>query len=358
MISPTLKENAKNGTLPKQHFSNEAVHSVRGDIDLYEFCNWYSPERLDNVYRCECRLKERHSIVIGRGKNFAHDFVNGTTYHYFQFCQKFLDLPFYSALYVGHEFLAGQASAVSASTALSTLHSRSTTPDELAEQVEAGTYFIDPNVKAAYAYLCTTRHIDRRVVDSLIRSGRLYLKSIGRGYNLCFPFFEHNPTAEDFGTLTGFEIIGAMSSRRFKSIVAARDYAYFTYLGYYNPDEPCEVVCFESVIDLLSFSSLICQGAIDLKGHNLVLVSLRGLNYKIAMKAQQEFNAQAVHFFIDNDEPARNMLCSNGLNTAPADFLSTFPAVKDWNDLIVPGTVETVKPVAFDDIALGSDLPF
>ena len=49
MISPTLKENAKNGTLPKQHFSNEAVHSVRGDIDLYEFCNWYSPERLDNV---------------------------------------------------------------------------------------------------------------------------------------------------------------------------------------------------------------------------------------------------------------------------------------------------------------------
>lgn len=330
MISSTLRESALSGRLPQRKFSKQAVYSVRNDIQLYDFCNWFAPEEFDFHCRSECRLLRNRKVVIGANKNFAHDFGNGVTYDYFRFCQEFLGLPFYSALYLGHEFLKEDIAVMSGPAVCSC----STTPAKVRGEADAGLYFIDKKVKAPYAYLCGVRHIDRQVVHDLIDSGGLYLKNFKNAYNLCFPFREYDAGEPDAGKLTGFEIVGAMSSIRFKNNVTAKNNAYFAYTALYQPGKPCELVCFESVIDLLSFASLVRQGSIDPEGRNLVLISMRGLGYNISMKAEGEWNAGAVHYFVDADDAARDFLLRHGLDAAPSRFLGRFSGVKDWNDLL------------------------
>lgn len=346
MISNTLRESALSGRLPRKKFSKQAIYSVRNDIQLYDFCNWFAPDEFDFHCRSECRLLRNHKVVIGANKNFAHDFGDGVTYDYFRFCQEFLGLPFYSALYLGHEFLKEDIAIMSGPAVCSC----SITMEQLQNEVDAGIYFIDKTIKAPYAYLCGVRHIDRQVVHDLIDDNRLYLKSFKNAYNLCFPFREYNSKDPDKGKMTGFEIAGAMSSIRFKSNVTAKGNAYFAYPDFSQPGRPCELVCFESVIDLLSFVSLVKRGTVDPEGRNLILISMRGLGYNISEKAGEEWNAKAIYYFVDNDNPARSFLTRHTLNTAPSQFLGRFAGVKDWNDLLASPADGSMGKIAFSDI--------
>lgn len=361
MISNTLRESALSGKLPQRKFSKQAVYSVRNGIQLYDFCNWFAPEDFDFHCRSECRLLRNRKVVIGANKNFAHDFGDGVTYDYFRFCQEFLGLSFYAALYLGHEFLKEDIAIMSGPAVCSC----STTPAQLQADVDAGLYFIDKTAKAPYAYLCGVRHIDRQVVHDLMDSGGLYLKPFSRTYNLCFPFREHNTKDPDSGKLTGFEIVGATSSVRFKNNMTAKGNAYFAYilpqlsrnatakrekLLACQLGQPCELVCFESVIDLLSFASLVRLGKVDPEGRSLVLVSMRGLGYNISEKAKGEWNAKTVHYFVDNDDAARSFLSRHALNAAPSQFLGRFPTVKDWNDLLASPAGGSMGKTFFSDI--------
>lgn len=355
MISNSLRESAYSGNLPKVHFSRQAFRSIRNDICLYDFCNWFNSELFTFTYS-ECRLLKNTKMVIGRNKSYAHDFGNDVSFGFLDFCQKVLGISYYSALYLGHEFLKED---IASSCSVDTLNTCSTTWDKLSKEIESGTYFVNSAIKQPFAYLCGTRGIDRVIVKDLFNNNLLFLRSFGKTYNLCFPFYENNEKEDNYDSIIGFEVIGSLSSVRYKSVVSCKPNAYFAYYEFYNSEEPCYIFAFESVIDLLSFASLVKNGLIDLQGLNVVLVSMRGLCKSTALKAQKDFKAIDIYYFVDTDESAEKFLSDNSLNASPSLFLKSFKGIKDWNDIVCsPYHLSQFKPITISNIVSFFDIEY
>jgi len=329
MLNPITKLDAVNGNLPKKQFAKERVYFIKDKIDLYYFLSWYGT---DDFYNdgCQFRNKENHSFVVSKGKKYARDFNNNITYDFFTFCQKILGLSFYSSLYLGNMFMNEQIAAENLST-----NKPSITFDKLQQKIDDGVYFKSKNYPQLWGYLITTRKIDREVINYCLNQDLIYLERYGKGVNICFPFYDNG----DF--INGFEIVGTYSDIRYKSVVSAVTNSYFSFTKYYDSENiDTKLLCFESVIDLLSFVTLVENGTIDINNESLVLISLRGLSKNTMFKAKDDFaiiNFDHVYCFTDNDERSYNfstdLVKYNYYVKSPLDFLRCYK-VKDWNDLL------------------------
>lgn len=354
MISATLKANALAGNLPKCHFSNELIHDILFHVDLYNFCQFFAPEQFVIKSYTELAFSKNHQIVISKGKNFAYDFGNEVSIKYIDFLKNYLGLSWYAAVYVSSEFLKTDISFKSTSAA-SPINTCRKDYKSYKDDINNSRIFKDESIKNIWAYLCNTRHILRSVVSDLYKNDSLYASCYGaNGYNIHFPFIDHDKSSFSYGEIVGFEIVGANSNVRFKCLDTAVSHSYFSYLTFYDDSKPSDLVCFESVIDLLSFVSLVFKGLISVYNQNLVLISLRGLNYEIALKAQREFNCSNIYFFVDSDEPASKFLNRHGLDARFSSIPGKFEHCKDWNDILEPGVIEGFNPISFDDILNGN----
>lgn len=341
MINNVLKSQALAGNLPKAYFSKSRQIYIRDNIEIFSFLDWYKPDNFvfgsDRAYRCV----DNHKLVVSRGKCYAHDFGTGESFNFYVFCQKFLGLRFYAALYLGNEFLKSDISEYS----LNNLHSvMNTTVEQIESDIQDSLYMVDRSLTNIYAYFSNVRGIDRRVIYDLFDSNLLYIEKKNNFYNACFPMFN------DSGAVAGFEKVGLLSNVKFKSCVVAEQNSYFSYEHFYirNGQAP-DLLFFESVIDLLSFASLIKQQKI-FNVPSCVLISLRGLNPEIVKSAQVRYGTSVENSFCfcDSDAAGRSFANNNrsflSSTTNPQDYLEE-EKVKDWNELI---NTDSVKSLNYD----------
>ena len=337
MLNQITKLDAINGKLPKKSFQKARVYHIRDKIDLYYFLAWFDSKDFyqeDNQFR----HREHHSIVVSKGKRYARDFNNSRTYDFYSFCKDFLGLGFYSSVYLGNMFMNESLGYNNFSK-----NAPRTSFDTLQDQIDKGLYFKSKNFSQSWAYLCNTRKIERDVINYCYNSDLLYLQKYGNSVNVCFAFSDK----DDY--INGFEILGCLSDVRYKSVVSTESDSYFIYKKYYDSEsENTKLLVFESVIDLLSFSSLMERKQIEMDVESLLLVSMRGLNKGIMYKSANDYGIpfNNIYSCTDNDVPSFNFISNyekyNEDFGAPAQFLN-YEEVKDWNDLLIKGFDKIIK---------------
>lgn len=351
MLNFITKQDALAGRLPKKSFTKERVYYIRDKINLYYFLAWYNSDDFKQE-TSQFRKVGNNAVVIGKDKRYCKDFSSGKTYDFYAFCKEFLGLSFYSALFLGNEFMNETLAQNNFSKNQPLI-----TFDNLQNQISKGAYFVSKNFSQSWAYLCNTRGIDRTLINYLYDNDLIYLQRYGNNVNVCFPF-------TDLGEfITGFEVIGCLSDVRFKNVICAETDSYFVFKKYYDSEsDNTKMFVFESVIDLLSFSSLLERKQIvnDIKDiDSLLLISLRGVNQNIMRKAMDDYGIciDDIYSFTDSDIKSFNFIEKfkkyNDDFGAPAEYLKGID-IKDWNDLLIKGFEGTIK---FTEL-LKSQLPW
>lgn len=176
----------------------------------------------------------------------------------------------------------------------------------------------DDNMKKVFAYLCSTRKIDKEIVSELVKNGLLYQNKKGNAV------FLHN---DENGKINGAEIQGTNTFQRFKGVAAGTSDSVFSF----RVGKPEKVYIFESAIDLLSFKQLANQEKIQ----NSLLVSMAGLKPNSIKKFSE--SDMKIYSCVDNDEAGIKFTTDNNLQ-ACRKVLEQF-SVKDWNELLQKSNV-------------------
>ena len=170
----------------------------------------------------------------------------------------------------------------------------------------------DNNCKKIYAYFISTRHIDKSVIDEMVKSRSLYQDKKG---NAVFVRRDEN------GNAIGAEVHGTNTYKRYKGIVGEGDNAFSFKIG-----KPEKVYVFESAVDLMSFKEI----ANPEKINNSVLISMGGLK----AAAFEQYREQGIPIFacVDNDIAGEKFISDNNLKSCNKVLKEN--GVKDWNELI------------------------
>lgn len=174
-----------------------------------------------------------------------------------------------------------------------------------------------------FAYLCYTRKIPCPIVEALVHEKLLY-QSAKNGNAV----FVHRDST---GKVTGGEIQGTNSYKRFKGVVAGTGDSAFTYMPFPTPDgKPKRAYIFESAIDMMSFLTF-CKVE-KMKGS--MFVSMGGLKPTIPKRLEAE-GAEIISC-VDNDDAGRRFEKENNFQR-PDGIKRNLDDLgfKDWNELLV-----------------------
>jgi hypothetical protein len=173
-----------------------------------------------------------------------------------------------------------------------------------------------PDNKRVIAYLCQTRKIKYDLVKRLIDTHYL---SQDEHNNAVFKIY--NEKRE----LVGAELVGTLSTVRFKRIAQGTQAGYGFNITIGNPEK---TLFFESPIDLLSFWSL---NESKLTAHRLV--SLGGLRVDIFQNTLERFSIDPItaYLCVDNDQAGKAFIQT--IQSKYTNIKVHIPKlVKDWND--------------------------
>lgn len=316
-----LKNMIVSNTLPKIYFSKERLSQMRS-INIVSFLKWYDESLLIKYKGCY-RLSLNSSVVLN--DIWARDFKEDKSYTAIDFCNRYLGLNMYAAMYVLNEYLK---QGFTEPASVSCLTSR----EVFKQKLNDGTYINAQSIKQIYAYLSQTRQINNEIIKKLINENYLYAEPLSKGYNLLFAIYD------EYDEITGFERTGILSNAdfRYKGCIITEEYSGFTYIYNCVPNADNLYFAFESSIDLMSFLSLAEQGYVVLPADkNITCLSLRGLQNRILDKYTDR--TSRVILCTDNDnagirfaERVKPQFDSIALLYSELDKYG----VKDWNDLL------------------------
>lgn len=187
---------------------------------------------------------------------------------------------------------------------------------------------LSSNQHRVFAYLSKTRKIHNDIIVFLLKNKLLFQDL---RCNCVFPFYNEN------NTIVGAELVGTLSSVRFKGVVAGSDerYGFNIRLG-----SPRSLYVFEAPIDLLSylclFPDVFSQG-------NSYFLSLGGLKRSVLDTFLSFYQFENIYLCLDNDKEGVNGKKGwGGLDFADSlrsslSFSPCFPPdpFKDWNEVLL-----------------------
>ncbi len=179
------------------------------------------------------------------------------------------------------------------------------------------------NMRRIFAYFCKTRKIPAPIVEELVHAGLLY-QSDKHGNAV----FVHKDAG---GKVTGAEIQGTSTYKRFKGVATGTGDSAFTFMPFPAKDgKPKRAFLFESAIDLMSFYTF-CDKK---KLQGALFVSMAGMKPTVPKALQ----AQGVEIIscVDNDDAGRCFEAENGfIRSSSVKANLDAKGFKDWNELLV-----------------------
>lgn len=179
-----------------------------------------------------------------------------------------------------------------------------------------------------FAYLSKTRRIHASLIVYLMKN-RLLFQDFR--CNCVFPFLDEN------NVIVGADLIGTLSSVRFKGVLPGSDENYGFNIRLGSPDS---LYAFEAPIDLLSYLCLFPD--VFTRG-NAVFLSLGGLKHAVLETFLKLFPFKGIYMCLDNDKQGVNGKEKGWGGWDFADslrsslpFTDCFPPdpFKDWNDVL------------------------
>lgn len=185
--------------------------------------------------------------------------------------------------------------------------------------------------KRVFAYLCTTRQLDRKIVANMIKNNRLYQDEKGN----CVFVSPDSKSAELKGTLTDKPFVQELpNSDSINSPItvttlsndelkALKDYTGYT------------VAVTEAVIDALSLQELILMNACSIKvadDKKLIVISMGGLKHNVLNVIKEKYSNADFYLAIDNDTKADEFYQKNNIIFKRMKIDKKFG--KDVNDVL------------------------
>ena len=193
------------------------------------------------------------------------------------------------------------------------------------------------NMRRMFAYFCQTRKIPAPIVEELVHARLLYQSA--KNGNAVFVHRDEN------GSVTGAEIQGTNSFKRFKGVAAGTGDSAFTYMPFPAKDgRPKRAYIFESAIDLMSFYTFCDKNKLT----GAMLVSMAGLKPTVPKKLE----AQGVQIIscVDNDDAGRRFEAENGfVRSASVKHHLDEQHFKDWNELLIAKSEAQGDVIEMDD---------
>lgn len=180
-----------------------------------------------------------------------------------------------------------------------------------------------PNMRRLFAYFCQTRKIPAAVVEEFVHAKLLYQSQ--KNGNAVFIHRNEN------GAVTGAEIQGTNSFKRFKGVAAGTGESIFTFMPISTKGgKPKRAYLFESAIDLMSFYTFCDQKKLQ----GAVFISMAGLKPTVPKKLEAE-GVQIISC-VDNDDAGRRFEAENHfIRSASVKQHLDEKGFKDWNELLV-----------------------
>lgn len=188
--------------------------------------------------------------------------------------------------------------------------------------------------KQILAYLCKTRGLDYTRITQLIQAGYL---DVDERNNCVFNMYEYGSRLNGGkGKFIGAELHGSNSKRPFKGFTGGFKHGVGFHLNWKcKSASVSRLYVFESVIDLLSFLTLVENGEVEADIDNSVLLSLGGLKQEVLYTCLTAYEVQEQVFLcVDNDEAGETFLNEfKGID----GFTELRPEniYKDWNDQLL-----------------------
>lgn len=179
------------------------------------------------------------------------------------------------------------------------------------------------NMRRMFAYFCKTRKLPKEIIQELVDKKLLY-QSAKNGNAV----FLHKDAD---GNVTGAEIQGTNSYKRFKGVASGTGESTFTYMPLPTADgKPKRAFIFESAIDMMSFYKF-CDMK---KMRGVMLVSMAGLKPTVPKQLQAE--GVEIISCVDNDDAGRRFEMENNFKRPDSvKKLLDEKGFKDWNEMLV-----------------------
>lgn len=188
--------------------------------------------------------------------------------------------------------------------------------------------------KQILAYLCKTRGLDYTRVTQLIQAGYL---DVDERNNCVFNMYEYGSRLNGGkGKFIGAELHGSNSKKPFKGFTGGFKHGTGFHLNWKcKSASVSRLYVFESVIDLLSFLTLVENGEVEADIDNSVLLSLGGLKQEVLYTCLTAYEVQEQVFLcVDNDE-AGNTFLNEFKGIEGFTELRPENIYKDWNDQLL-----------------------
>lgn len=362
LTKETVLRNAAQDTFVKRSYSQAKINEI-SNSNLIQLVYW-----LDDGFVVRVGRQYRFSgdTQIALYPNMALNHYTGECMPPLSFLQRCLGYTFPQALYVLNHFyykvakapIQQELNAISASShaavrSIDGLDLNGITEEDRLSRGE------DLALRRTIAYLCNTRHISRDVVLHFIHHRYLMMDE---SYNLCFITYR-DPLAK--GEIIAITKKGTTGIPFECNLVKEPNTGFF----YARKDALTtasyeEVFVFESVIDMLSYLSLLREGRIYEADHseNRCYISLNGANNRkyLSRLLLTKLSIQKVSLCLDNDqkgiEGAERLRTEISCLIRPENMIdlrerslklisAQHGYCKDWNDVLrlsVPGVLSEV----------------
>jgi hypothetical protein len=173
---------------------------------------------------------------------------------------------------------------------------------------------LNKNQHRAFAYLNKTRHIDKKLIQYLLKHRLLFQDTRG---NCVFPFYD------EVGKIVGAECVGTLTDYRFKGVSenSKLGYGFSLKFGMDN------IYFFESAIDLLSF---ICLFSSKRDFSKSMFVSMGGLKGSCLFNYYSLIGSSSNYFIcVDNDSKGDRFF--SNISDSMDGVNRIVPVSKDFN---------------------------
>lgn len=198
-----------------------------------------------------------------------------------------------------------------------------------------GNFKIDlgSDMKRSFAYLTTTRGIDKDIVNQLLKQDRIVQDSKN---NIVFKYVDEN------GITVGGELKGTCSNKSFSGVAKNSDENYGFTIVMGNNNNIKEIKVFEASVDLLSYYQLFGK-----RLKNTILLSLGGCTKikKIDTYLRQHKNIGFISVCVDNDKAGNTSFDNVSKEYSNYEIhdereLLLNNGVKDYNELLKKGIIK------------------
>ena len=259
-------------------------------IDLFTYLTHFEPDQLKRVSRnCYCTI-DHDSLKISADTGLWHWFsrrIGGKSA--LDYLIKVQGYPFQNAVLKLNE--------------LDCLNIRVKEPTDTKKEHNLIIPKPYKNNERIFRYLTSTRKIDREIIDYFLSNGLIYEER--EHHNAVFLGFDQ------FGKVK-YAYTRGTGQERFHSEIEGSDKRYS--FSYTSDKSDEKVHLFESVIDLLSFASLVKMKGQDWKENNYLSLGgifSAGKNEELPMNLNHylydHLSVNTIHLHLDNDETGRKV---------------------------------------------------